>query len=149
MPALLLHMNDEEQSVQRACKAALRRIAPLTQAATLVALVEKNMFDPEIAVISYDIMAEEVSKELIAHFPDRISYYLMQCVEGYKSQWNRIKANAAVMTGTLLGNLPPEKRNKATLNPTIITRAMIALLKEKNAEVRQKAAEAMAVLYTY
>jgi len=94
-------------------------------------------------------MAEKLAKELIAHFAQRVPYYLSQCCDGFRSQWDRLKANSAIMVGMLLGNLPPEKRDKATLNPGIITRQLISLLKERNSEVRQKAADAMGVLYTY
>lgn len=149
LPSILLHINDDNIDVQKACKVALRRIAPLTQSDTFVEVAERPMFDPETPVSAYDVMAEELAKQLIATFPDRISTYVAHFTEHYRSHWNRIKANAAVMTGAFLGNLPPEKRNKATLNTTIITRALISLMKDKNSEVRQRAAEAMAVLYTY
>ena len=149
LPSILLHLNDDNVEVQKACKVALRRIAPLTQSDSFVEVAERPLFNPDAPVTQYDVMAEELAKQLIATFPDRISTYVAHLTENYRSQWNRIKANAAVMTGAFLGNLPPEKRNKATLNATIITRALISLMRDKNAEVRQRAAEAMAVLYTY
>lgn len=148
-PALLLHINDDVEEVQHACKTTLRRLAPLTGAQSFIDLVETPMFDPKTPITSYETLAEKLAKELIEHFSPRVPYYLNQCCSGFHSHWDRIKANSAVMVGMLLGNLPPEKRDKATLNPGIITRQLITLLKERNKEVRQKAAEAMAVLYTY
>jgi len=149
LPAVILHLYDEVEEVQHACKTTLRRIVPLTGAASFVELVENPMFDPMTPITSYETLAEKLAKELIEHFPTRVPYYLNQCCDGFRSHWDRIKANSAVMVGMLLGNLPPEKRDKATLNPGIITRQLISLLKERTVEVRQKAAEAMAVLYTY
>jgi len=149
LPAVVLHLYDEVEEVQHACKTTLRRIVPLTGATSFVELVENPMFDPKTPIQSYEVLAEKISKELIAHFPTRVPYYLNQCCDGFRSQWDRIKANSAVMVGMLLGNLPPEKRDKATLNPGIITRQLISLLKERTPEVREKAADAMSVLYTY
>jgi len=149
LPAVILHLYDEEEEVQHACKTTLRRIVPLTGAASFIELVENPMFDPKTPISSYEIIAEKIAKELIEHFSTRVPYYLNQCCDGFRSQWDRIKANSAVMVGMLLGNLPAEKRDKATLNPGIITRQLISLLKERKAEVREKAADAMAVLYTY
>jgi len=149
MPAVILHLNDDVEEVQHACKTTLRRIVPITHAESFMELVENPMFDPKTPISSYEVMAEKLAKELIKHFSPRVPYYLNQCCDGFRSQWDRIKANSAVMVGMLLGNLPPEKRDKATLNPGIITRQLISLLKEKKTEVREKAAEAMAVLYTY
>jgi len=149
MPAVVLHLYDEVEEVQHACKTTLRRIVPLTGAASFIELVETPAFDPKTPISSYENLAEKLAKELIEHFPQRVPYYLNQCCDGFRSKWDRIKANSAVMVGMLLGNLPPEKRDKATLNPGIITRQLISLLKERTPEVREKAAEAMAVLYTY
>jgi len=149
LPAVILHLYDDEEEVQHACKTTLRRIVPLTGAESFIELVENPMFDPKTPISSYEILAEKLAKELITHFSPRVPYYLNQCCDGFRSKWDRIKANSAVMVGMLLGNLPPEKRDKATLNPGIITRQLISLLKERTPEVREKAAEAMAVLYTY
>jgi len=149
LPAVILHLYDEVEEVQHACKTTLRRIVPLTGAESFIQLVENPMFDPKTPISSYEVIAEKVAKELITHFSPRVPYYLNQCCDGFRSKWDRIKANSAVMVGMLLGNLPPEKRDKATLNPGIITRQLISLLKERTSEVREKAAEAMAVLYTY
>jgi len=149
LPAVILHLYDEVEEVQHACKTTLRRIVPLLGAASFNELVETPLFDPKTPIDSYEVLAEKLAKELIQHFWTRVPYYLNQCCDGFRSTWDRIKANSAVMVGMLLGNLPPEKRDKATLNPGIITRQLISLLKERTVEVRQKAAEAMAVLYTY
>jgi len=149
LPAVILHLYDDEEEVQHACKTTLRRLVPLTGAQSFIDLVEDPMFDPKTPISSYEVLAEKLAKELIAHFSPRVPYYLNQCCDGFRSKWDRIKANSAVMVGMLLGNLPPEKRDKATLNPGIITRQLISLLKERTPAVREKAADAMAVLYTY
>jgi len=78
-----------------------------------------------------------------------MNYYVMTCVEYYRSNWNSIKANAAAFTGNLLGNLPVEKRKASNLNPALVSKALIELLKERAPEVRKIAAESMSLLFTY
>eukprot|EP00727_Mastigamoeba_balamuthi_P012392 m51a1_g7776 hypothetical protein (1623) ;mRNA; f:168103-173772 len=149
LPALLVHSNDECPDVQRACKASLRRLAPLLHAPGLEAVLAKRFFEVDAPTSAYDAMMNDISVQLIESFAERVPHYVMACVEAYRSQWTRIRANAATLTGVLLANLPSEKRNPSTLNATIVTRALIALLKEKDAQVRIKAAEAMGLLHSY
>lgn len=92
-----------------------------------------------------------------------MNYYVMTCVEHYRSQWNTIRANAASFTGFLLGNLPVEKRRASNLNPTLVSRgtdidvisksndfpALIDLLKERDPAVRKAAADSMALMHNY
>jgi hypothetical protein len=74
----------------------------------------------------------------------------MTCVDPYfKSSWNVIKSNAAAFVGFILGNLSPEKRKLTTLNPALVSKAIIALLKEKSPQVRKAAADAMSLLFHY
>jgi len=88
----------------------------------------------------------DLTKSLIDSYPERINFFAMTAVEYFKSNWNSIKANAAVFVGFLLGNLP-DKKKAPGLNPGLVSRALIGLLKEKDSRVRKTAAEAMSLLY--
>ncbi len=57
----------------------------------------------------------------IAAFPERLNYYVMTCVEAFRSNWTTIRANGAVFSGFLLGNLTAEQRKGTTLNPAMAT----------------------------
>ena len=85
----------------------------------------------------------------IAAFPERLNYYVMSCVEAFKSNWMTVRANGAVLVGFLLGNLSPEQRKSTTLNPAMAATALVLLLKEKSPDVRKKAAFALSLLTTY
>jgi len=49
----------------------------------------------------------------------------------------------------MLKNLSPETRKKTTLNPGLVTEALIALLRDKTPTVRIASANAMSLLYSY
>jgi len=149
LPALVLHVNDDIESVQKACKKALRQLASLYGSDELAAYFKGKIFD-EGRVFNYDDFLNELSKILIIAFPDRLNSYVMTCVEFLsKSQWNSIKANATAFCGYLLGNLTPDQRRTINLNPGMAANALILLLKERSPEVRKKAAYALSLLTTY
>jgi hypothetical protein len=147
LPTLVLHVNEEKSSVRVSCKTALKRLVPLFGVDELTKLF--TQLDPD-REIDYNEFLNLLSKILIKAFPARVNYYVMTCVDPYfKSEWNVIKGNAAMFVGYLLGNVPVDNRKVYNLNPVRVTKELIALLKEKSALVRQKAADAMALLYTY
>ncbi|RMX49356.1 hypothetical protein pdam_00014787 [Pocillopora damicornis] len=90
---------------------------------------------------------EEVEVVKIVDFPDKINFYVMGCVSFYKSSRDDIKANAALLTGFILGNLPQERRDE--ISKDHVCGALILLLKDPSGQVRCKAAEAMSLLYDY
>lgn len=74
----------------------------------------------------------------------------MTCVDPYfKSEWNVIKGNAAMFVGHLFGNSPVDNRKSLNYNPSRVTKELISLMRDKSPLVRQKAADAMALLHTY
>jgi len=124
---------------------ALRNLAPLFKGEELKEFLLYEL--DESRNIDYPEFVNSLSIELIKKFPERINYYVMSCVEHYQSRWDTIKANGATFTGFLLGNLPIEKRRN--LNPTIVARALISLLKERSPKVRRASAEAMSFMHSY
>jgi len=146
LPAIVLHANDDSALVRTACKGALKSLAPLFKAPDLKDYL-LSQFENETRNLDYVEFLNSFSIELIKYFHERINYYVMTSVEYYKSNWNTIKANGAIFTGFLLGNLPIEKRKN--LNPTMVARALIGLLKDKSPAVRKAGADAMSLLHTY
>lgn len=147
LPSVVLHVNDDNQSVREACKTALRNLAPLYGSEPMQHLLTENLGEGQF--LDYPELLNDLSQVLINSFPERINHYVMTCVEYFKSNWNSIKANAATFVGFLLGNLTQEKRKSANLNPGLISKALISLLKEKDAEVRQACANAISLLHDY
>jgi len=140
-PAIILHLNDENDKVRAECKMTLARLAPLFRDEEIEKLLTSSDSD-------YDEFVNFLSRALIAKYAKRINYFVMTCVEPYfKSEWDAIRANAAIFVGCLLGNLTDDMKKKLNLNPGIVTKALISLLREKSPKVREKTANAMSLLY--
>lgn len=143
--SLLLHLNDENKDVIKACKGALRAIGP-----SLGSVSINNMFQKHLLVDSqlyYREFMGDLSKIMTVDFSDKVSLYITTCMAYFKSSWPIIKANAAMFTGLLLGNIPdefhPDFKDEAVFG------ALTLLLKDSTSEVRIKAAEAISVLHNY
>eukprot|EP01104_Vermistella_antarctica_P007673 TRINITY_DN1880_c0_g3_i1.p1 TRINITY_DN1880_c0_g3~~TRINITY_DN1880_c0_g3_i1.p1 ORF type:complete len:1673 (+),score=516.54 TRINITY_DN1880_c0_g3_i1:168-5186(+) len=148
LPSLVLHLKDESDAVQLACKKSLRRLAPLLCADDITELFESKAFDEGYSLVFPDFL-ESLSKKLIAHFPERMNFYVMTCVGMFKSEWDVLRESAVLFVGSLLGNLPVELRSSSNLNPGLVTAELIALLKAKNSDIRIAVCNTMAVMHTY
>lgn len=148
LPLLLLHCNDEAEPVRASCKRALRSLGPLMRAPALAELFAGPNLDPQRS-LRYTHFLDETSKLMVAAYPDRMNYLVMQGVAAFKSTWTWQRANAAHLVGFLLGNLPADARKQSTLNPGLVAAALISLLQDKAPSVRKAAAETMALLSTY
>jgi len=147
LPAILVHIDDPRESVRTSCKAALRTLAPLYRHEEVVQFLEKEL-NPD-AYFQYNEFLNDFSKLLVEYYPDRINYYVMTSIDYFKSHWNEIKINASALVGFILNNLPPEKRKACNLSPSMFTKALLALLKERDADVRKAGADALSLLYSY
>jgi len=146
LPALVLHLNDDSDAVKSACKSTLKSIAPLFRSEEVKKLL--LTLDPN-RELEYTEFLNDFSKLLIENYPDKLNHYVMTSIDYFRSSWNSIKSNGAIFIGYLLTNLPVEKRKVTSLNPSLISKALIGLLKEKSPDVRKTAAEAMSLLYNY
>ncbi|XP_077869460.1 maestro heat-like repeat-containing protein family member 1 [Saccoglossus kowalevskii] len=143
--SLLLHVNDEDSEVKKACKFCLRQFGPLMGSENMNEMFQNHLL--EDANLSYGEFMYDLSKVLIADFPDKVNFYVMGNVSFFKSLWSDIRGNAAMLSGFLLGNLRQDQRN--LISKEHVCGALILLLKDQSAEVRIKAAEAMSLLYDY
>jgi hypothetical protein len=145
LPAVTLHINDTNADVQEACKKALRRFGPLMRAEPLNAFLDEQLAPG--AYFTFDDFLTDFAKLLIEYYPERMNYYVMTSIEHFQSNWTPIRGSAASFVGSLLGQLPPHKRT--TLNVGLITQALVGLLKQKEADVRRRAASAIGLLFDY
>lgn len=142
--SVLLHLNEEDEVI-KACKGCLRAIAPLMGSESVNKMFQKHLL--EEGHLHFGEFMNDLSRLIIVDFPDKISFYVMGCVSFYKSSRDDIKANAALFTGFILGNLPQERRDDVSKDH--VCGALILLLKDPSPRVRCKAAEAMSLLYDY
>jgi len=146
LPSLVLHMEDDSTLVKNACKGALANLAPLFRSESVTELLAELSPD---RMVQYAEFLNDLSLVLIPSFPERINYYVMTCVDYFKSNWNSIKSNAAAFIGFLLGNLTPENSKKINnLNPGLVSRALVNMLKDKSPQVRKTTAQAMSLLHS-
>ncbi|XP_046558810.1 LOW QUALITY PROTEIN: maestro heat-like repeat-containing protein family member 1 [Haliotis rubra] len=143
--SLLLHLNDPEPDVKKACKYALRMLGPLIGSEAVNDKFQKHLL--EEANLFYGEFMNDLSKLIIQDFSEKTNFYVMGCVAFFKSHWDEIKSNAAMFAGFMLGNLPKEKQGNITKEH--VCSALVLLLKDISPQVRCKAAEAMSLLYDY
>jgi hypothetical protein len=122
LPAMVLHLNDDNTQVVAACKEAFKLLSPLYRSSSMQEFLGSLEGSRQL---DYAEFLNDLSKLLIESYPERINYYVMTCVEYFQSPWNRIKANAAGFVGFLLGNLPVEKRKAANINPGLVSKGNI------------------------
>eukprot|EP01107_Rhizomastix_libera_P012211 TRINITY_DN3023_c1_g1_i1.p1 TRINITY_DN3023_c1_g1~~TRINITY_DN3023_c1_g1_i1.p1 ORF type:complete len:1740 (-),score=488.09 TRINITY_DN3023_c1_g1_i1:24-5243(-) len=128
-----------------------------SKAFPLVDFFAKRMFDSESPMSPplYDRAVDECSKILINDFPQNITSIVMGTTEYFRvagivaTTPSRIKANASIFVGFCLSNLPVELRGDSALNTALIAHSLITLIGDKDAYLRTKATEAMALLHTY
>jgi len=151
LPSIVLHINDEKEEVGVAFKKALYEVGPLLHNDTLTTLLKTNHIFSVSSDIDYpDFIHMHLSKALITGFPDRLNSYVQTCINPYfESTWDVIKANAAYFVGALLCHIPEDQRKDIGINAGHTTKALVGLLAEKSPIVRQKAAEAMGMLWSY
>jgi len=147
LPTLFLHVNDENESVRKACKKALKNFAPLLKGEALTEYFNEVL--DEDRELNYNEFLNQLSIHLITYFPERLNFYVMTSIEFFKSEWIPLRVGATTFIGYALGNVPDDKKFSVNLNPGIISGALIGLLKQKSAEVRAAAASAMSFLHTY
>ena len=144
MVGILLHLNEESDDVKQACKTTLRQLGPLLGSETVQALFAGL---EEGRSLHYGEWMNDLSKVFIAEFKDKISFYTMNCVNQFKSEWKEMRCNAALFTGYLLGNLPERQRKRITKEH--VCGELIRLLRDPAPSVRKSASEAMSLLYEY
>lgn len=57
-------------------------------------------------------------------FPEKVSFYIMNSVSNFKSEWTLIRSNSVLLAGYLLGHLDKEKQSQ--LSKEHITNSIIS-----------------------
>jgi len=130
---LLVHLNEEDVQTRQAVKKALNQLGHLFQADEINDFFQQALREDKN--VQYGEFTHKMTKLIVspfftpfpgcqeaanhfdsffppqvAYFPKNIGVYLMDAINFYKSKWPANRANAAMFTGYLLGNLPRESR---------------------------------------
>ncbi|CAF0812872.1 unnamed protein product [Brachionus calyciflorus] len=141
--SFILHLNEQEEKVKKSCKFVLKQVGPLIQSNSINELFQNSLQDNKS--LHYGEFINDLSKLLVNEFPEKVSFYIMNSVSNFKSEWTPIRSNSVLFAGYLLGHLSKEKQSQ--LSKEHISNALIKLLREDSSSmVRQKAAEAISLL---
>jgi len=153
LPSIVLHINDENDEVQKSFRRALAAVGPLLNDANLNTLLTTgHIFSAENDIDYHEFVNAHLSKALIQGWPDRLNSYIQICINPYfNSEWDVIKGNAAYFIGSLMGHIPEDEdvRKNIGINSGHTAKALVALLTEKSPVVRQKASESLSMLHSY
>jgi len=129
----------------------LYAVAPLLNDPGIVQILnQKHIFQVDYETDYTDFLHMHITKALIKAFPEKLNNYVQILINPYfESSWDTIKGNAAYFVGCILGHTPEEIRKDVGINAGHTSKALISLLSSKSAIVRQRAAEAMSMLYSY
>ena len=142
--SFILHLNESDENVIKACKSVLRSVGPLIESNQVNDLFQTGLIDNKSS-FHYGEFLNDLAKLLANEFPEKISFYIMNSVSNFKSQWTEIRCNAVLFAGFMLGHLSKDKQS--LLSKEHITNALIKLLREDpSPSVRQRAAEAISLL---
>ncbi|KAG1947998.1 maestro heat-like repeat-containing protein family member 1 isoform X1 [Pimephales promelas] len=137
--SLLLHLNDPNPQVVKACKYAMRVCAPVVGSEQISAMFQNHLLEEK--GLHYGEFINDLTKYLIQDFPGMLNFYHITVIQFFKSNWSEIRAGAAMFIGFLLGNLHDE--HFSHMNMGSVTKGLVMLLQDPDPLVRVKAAEAM------
>ncbi|KAJ4431384.1 hypothetical protein ANN_19981 [Periplaneta americana] len=143
--SLLLHLDDNNKTVVKTCKYALRQASPLLGAERINTMMQDHLIDA--GNLHYPDFMADLVKIMVEELPDLIPALVMNALVYIKSSWPVIRGNAAMFIGHLYGSLSDsEVANKIPLD-TVCAR-LIQLLQDDDPGVRAKAAKALSCLVT-
>jgi hypothetical protein len=174
LPTIVLHLQDNDPAVIRACKVCLKSIVPELGSAKFSSLFETDVFKTDelpptstlspttpttpkaktpailqpalqAELVDFDQFSEQFALTFIAEFPNRISDLVMNLVIFYKSDWAGVCAGAVLIIGYILANINNDMRGRVNLRHTCS--GMISLLKSPSPLIREKASKVMGMLY--
>jgi hypothetical protein len=143
--SLLLHLNEGDPTVIMASKSSLQKLGPLINSPRINDMFQKHL-QPEEMLLYADFL-NDLCKLIVVDFIGKVNFYIMSCVQFFKSMWPEIRANAALFVGYLMGNLPKDKLS--LVSKEHVCEALILLLKDNSPLVRSSTAEALSLLYDY
>ncbi|PSN35449.1 hypothetical protein C0J52_06619 [Blattella germanica] len=142
---LLLHLDDDNKAVVKACKYALRQAGPLLSAERLNTMLQDHLIDA--GKLHYPDFMTDLVKKMVEEMPELLPTFILSTLVYIKSSWPAIRGNAAMFIGHLYGSLADsDVVNKVPMD-TVCAR-LIQLLQDDNHGVRAKAAKALSYLVT-
>jgi hypothetical protein len=157
LPTILLHLQDSDVTVIRACKKALRQLVAELGSKPLIQLFEsedlniKSTEDQDakealkLESFEFDDFAEKFAEIWVKEFPERISDMVMNLNIFFKSDWVGVTAGACLITGYIISKVNDDQRQRVNLRHTCT--GMIALLRSPSPLIREKVSKVLGLMY--
>lgn len=94
--SFILHLNETDNNVKKACKSVLRSVGPLIESNLINDLFQTTLIENKPS-FHYGEFINDMSKLLVMEFPEKISFYIMNSVSNFKSQWTEIRCNGIII----------------------------------------------------
>jgi hypothetical protein len=152
VPIYLVHLWDIDANVRKAAMEGLKYLALLLHP-ELESFCDENLGKiGQTNVTFYDeddsnSFLHKISLLLCTHHNDRLRGYMDSCLGYYSSSWNQIRGNAAYLTGVFIRHSEVQPGTRKKLNLHSITSALVKLLDQHDAAVRNQTSKALAFLY--
>ncbi|XP_043703621.1 protein SHOOT GRAVITROPISM 6 isoform X1 [Telopea speciosissima] len=101
LPRLILHVHDDDFSVQQACRCTLRQMVPLMEVESMAALFSTHYFNSDHRS-DYEDFVRDITRQLCQNFPSRTDAYMTSLVQAFDAPWPIIQANAIYFSCSML-----------------------------------------------
>jgi hypothetical protein len=144
LPTIIVHLQDDNKEVVKACKEALRMLTPELGSKAFTELFKQECFDAD-KTIELDKFTDEFAATWVKEFPERISDMVMHLVLFYKSSWDGCVTSATLITGHIIAKISDDQRKRVNLKHTCT--GLVGLLKSPSSIIREKAAKILGLLH--
>uniref|UniRef100_A0AAY5EJV1 Maestro heat-like repeat family member 1 n=1 Tax=Electrophorus electricus TaxID=8005 RepID=A0AAY5EJV1_ELEEL len=94
--SLLMHLNDPNAQVVKACKYTMRVCAPVVGSEQITAMFHNHLHEEK--GLHYGEFINDLIKYIV-NFPGMLNFYHVTVVQFFKSNWSEIRASAAMFIG--------------------------------------------------
>lgn len=152
LTSLLLHLNELDPDVVRACKSALRHAGLLLQYIDEDGNLQDSAINPMLQThlpddgkLNYSAFLVDLVKLIVKDHGELVhSTYLPAATSYFKSSVPELRANAALYVGLLCGTSQPKCNENSMKNVTV---SLIRLLHDPVKAVRLQAMDAIALMF--
>ncbi|XP_047954298.1 protein SHOOT GRAVITROPISM 6 isoform X2 [Salvia hispanica] len=100
-PRLVLHLHDDDLGVRRACRNTFKRIAPLMELDSIVALANTHRFSSDHRG-DYEDFLRDIAKLFTQRMSSRIDTYMASLIQAFEAPWPVIQANAIYLCSSII-----------------------------------------------
>ncbi|KAK8712010.1 hypothetical protein V6N13_147263 [Hibiscus sabdariffa] len=101
LPRLILHLHDDDISVRRTCRNALKRFAPLMEIDGLLPLFSSHSINSDDRS-DYEDFLRDFTRQFLQHLPSRVDTYMVSTIQTFDAPWPIIQANAIYVSSSIL-----------------------------------------------